>query len=143
MGRPEVIDLLNLLLEGERAGARALSVMAQQASGTPERSTFRHVAMDEAQFCAMLTRHLKRLGGTPSTRTGEFYDKLVALDGTAERVDFLNRGQNWVVRKLRDGLQRIGDDSLHRDLTNMLDVHVQNIQRCEEMQQMRMDQDAG
>jgi 5-formyltetrahydrofolate cyclo-ligase len=125
----DTIALLNQLLEGERAGARAVSEMAKLAADVPDRATLREIAMDEARFCAMLTRHITRLGGTPSLQTGAFYGKLMALAGSRERIDLLNRGQDWVVRKLREALPGIGDRALRNDLQDMLEVHERNIRR--------------
>lgn len=128
MSRPELLDLLRQLLEGERAGARAVGAMSrEETAGSP---TLRAIAMDEARYCAMLTRHIVRLGGTPSRETGAFYDKLMAVQDPAQRLDLLNRGQGWVVRKLREALPKIEDDALHRDLAEMLDVHERNIAHC-------------
>jgi 5-formyltetrahydrofolate cyclo-ligase len=126
----EVLALLQELLEGERAGARALGAMSGQDAASSSRTFLRDIAMDEARCCAMLTRHIVRLGGTPSRRTGAFYDKLMGVGDPAQRLDLLNRGQGWVVRKLRDSLGRIHDDALHRDLTEMLDIHERNIASC-------------
>src|SRR3546814_7356628 len=70
--------------------------MARDAAVPPQRATLREVAMDEARFCGMLTRHVTRLGGTPSRATGAFYDKVVALDSPADRLALVNRGQGWV-----------------------------------------------
>jgi hypothetical protein len=133
MSVSEMIALLNALLEGERAGARGVAEMAKQTPGAVERATLRDVAKDEARFCAMLTRHIARLGGTPSAETGGFYGKLIALEASRERIDLLNRGQGWVVRKLQEALPKIGDSALHRDLTNMLEVHERNIRHCTEL----------
>lgn len=137
MSREEMLDLLNRLLEAERAGARGVGEMSAGArdtrpdtAGDRNRATLGEIAKDEARFCAMLSRHIRRLGGTPSSKTGTFYDKLIALKTLAERLDFLDRGQGWVVAKLRDALPRIGDDALHRDLKTMLDVHERNIRQC-------------
>ncbi|HMA15358.1 MAG TPA: 5-formyltetrahydrofolate cyclo-ligase [Kiloniellaceae bacterium] len=127
----ETVALLNELLEAERAGARAVAEMARQAEDAPLRAALRDVAMDEARFCAMLTRHVGRLGGTPSRATGAFYDKVMALDAPAARLALLNRGQDWVVRRLREVTARIADGALLTDLSDMLEVHRHNIGRCE------------
>lgn len=128
----EVLDLLNVLLEAERAGAKGASAMRLEHEKIgPLSTTMRDVARDEARFCAMLTGHIERLGGTPSQKTGGFYEKLMAIGGDAERVSFLNRGQGWVVRKLQEAIPKIQDDRLHRDLDDMLRVHEQNIAACE------------
>jgi nitronate monooxygenase len=44
-----------------------------------------------------------------------------------ERIIFLNRGQGWVVRKLREILPRIRDNHLQADLNEMLRSHEANI----------------
>lgn len=126
----ETIALLNQLLEGERAGARGIAEIVRHGAGASNPAVLPQIARDEGRFCAMLIRHITRLGGTPSTRTGSFYEKLIALGKSGERIDLLNRGQAWVVRKLRDALPKISDDALRRDLEDMLDVHQRNVQRC-------------
>jgi hypothetical protein len=75
----------------------------------------------------MLSRQLKALGAVPSTQTGAFYDKAMAIADFRDRLAFLNRGQGWVVRKLREALPRVRDDGLHRDLADMLQSHEANI----------------
>lgn len=132
LGRDELIALLNLLLEGERAGARAAAACRSSSDG-PVRTAFREIATDEAWSCAMLSRHIEALGGAPSTATGAFLGKLLAITGTRERLAFLNRGQAWVVRKLRDALPRVRDDLLREELGDMLALHEANIERCERL----------
>jgi hypothetical protein len=128
--RQELIDVLNELLEGERAGARATIRFVGESEDKALRTTLRKVAMDEARFCAMLARHVRALGGLPSAGTGVFYDRLIAIPEFPERLAFLNRGQGWVVRKLRDVLRCVRDDRLYGDLKAMLEAHEGNIRRC-------------
>ena len=130
LNRAEVLSLLNQLLEAERAGARGVGAMSKQAVNAESRAILREIAGDEARFCAMLIRHVGRLGGAPSRHTGAFHTKLAALESTHERLDLLDRGQGWVVRKLTEALPRISDTSLREDLKEMLDAHRRNIERC-------------
>ena len=51
----------------------------------------------------------------------------MAISDLGERIGFLNRGQGWVVRKLRELLPRVRDNSLHADLSEMLRSHEANI----------------
>jgi hypothetical protein len=129
----EVLALLNELIEAERAGAKVVGRLGETATDDNVATTLRAVAKDEARFCAMLRRHVARLGGTPSRKTGLFHDKVMALEGIGPRIELLNRGQGWVARKLREALPRIHDDALRRDLQEMLTVHERNIQRCGEL----------
>lgn len=126
----EILALLNEMLEAERAGSKVVGQLSEAATERTVATTLDAVAKDEARFCAMLRRHVVQLGGTPSRKTGAFHDKVLALDGMGRRLELLNRGQGWVVRKLRDALSRIHDDALRRDLQEMLTAHERNIQRC-------------
>jgi hypothetical protein len=126
---PPLLDLLGQLLEGERAGARGVGIMSRQAQNARARAELTDIARDEARFCAMLTRHITRLGGVPSTATGAFYDKLMAIEDPAQRLDFLDRGQGWVVRKLREALPGVADEPLRADLADMLETHERNLAR--------------
>ena len=126
-----LLDLLGQLLEGERAGARGVTIMSRLAKDGRSRAALGAIARDEARFCAMLSRHITRLGGEPSAATGAFYDKLLAIEDTRQRLDFLDRGQGWVVRKLRDALPGIDDPALRDDLADMLETHERNIARSQ------------
>ena len=131
MPADELIALLNQLAEAERAGARVTAAYGGDAADPSLRTALREVGRDEARFCAMLSRHVERLGGAPSHATGAFLEKALAVEGDAARLAFLNRGQGWVVRKLRETLPKIADDRLHADLADMLAVHERNIARCD------------
>jgi hypothetical protein len=125
--KDELVAFLNELLEAERAGARVTLESARDASNRPFAELMLTIQRDEARWCAMLSRQLKALGAVPSTQTGAFYDKAMAIADFRDRLAFLNRGQGWVVRKLREALPRVRDDGLHRDLADMLQSHEANI----------------
>lgn len=131
--RPEVLELLNNLLEAERAGARGAREMSSLAGSERTREALQGVAKDEARFCAMLFGHITRLGEVPSRRTGAFHEKLAALQALDDRLELLNRGQGWVVHKLQEAVPKIADDPLRADLQEMLDAHQRNIERCTEL----------
>jgi Domain of unknown function (DUF6306) len=126
-GKAELIAFLNVLLEAERAGARVTLKSAGDAGVGPIAELMQAIQRDETRWCAMLIRHLKALGETPSVKVGAFYDKAMAIADLGERVAFLNRGQGWVVRELREILPRVRDDRLHADLAAMLQSHEANI----------------
>ena len=125
--KDELVTLLNKLLEAERAGARVTLESARAADSGPIAELMRTIQRDEAHWCAMLFGHIKALGGTPSPRVGNFHGKAMAIVDLGERIIFLNRGQSWVVRKLREMLSRVRDNRLHTDLTEMLRSHEANI----------------
>jgi len=130
--REEVAAFLNELLEAERAGTGVALKSAESATGTKFVDLLRDVHSDEARWCAMLLKQLKVLGVPASTKIGAFQDKALAIKDLPERIAFLNRGQGWVVKKLREMLPKVRDDALHRDLTEMLQAHEVNIARATE-----------
>ena len=122
-----LLSFLNELLEAERAGARVSLESARGVDDNTMADLMRTVHRDEVRWCAMLQRHIKALGGTPSPKVGAFYDKAMALTDLKERTIFLNRGQGWVVRKLGEMLPRVQDAGLHADFSEMLHAHEVNI----------------
>jgi tellurite resistance-related uncharacterized protein len=123
----ELVTFLNELLEAERAGARVTLETARTARSPAIAELMRNIQHDEVRWCAMLLRRIKTLEGAASPRMGAFYDKAMAIDDLSTRIGFVNRGQGWVVRKLREMLPRVRDAELHADLTDMLTSHVANI----------------
>ncbi len=130
-GRDEIIASLNELLEAERAGARVALASRKASPDAPYANLMRAVWADEARWCAMLSRQIKRLGGVPSRKTGAFRGKAMAIADPMERLAFLNRGQSWVVRKLEALTPRVRDENLHADLRVMLESHRENIDRAD------------
>jgi hypothetical protein len=124
---PEIVDFLNELLEAERAGTRVALDSGREAGGGRFAGLLEHIRHDEARWCAMLLRHIGRLGGQASPRMGAFHGKAMAVEGLEARLAFLNRGQGWVVRKLNEMIPRLQDEALRTDLDQMLASHVANI----------------
>lgn len=130
--KDEIAAFLNELLEAERAGTGVALKSVEAAGGTPFVELLRDVHRDEAKWCAMLLRQLKALGAPASPRIGAFQEKAMAIGDLPDRLVFLNRGQGWVVRKLREMMPKVRDDGLHRDLADMLQGHEANIARTSE-----------
>ena len=125
--------VLNELLEAERAGAKLATRMSQDANDPRVDTTLQAVAIDEARFCGLLCRLIETYGVAPSRRTGDFYGKVMALDGLDARLKLLNRGQSWVVRKLKEVMPKITDEAFRKQLQGMLEVHERNIDQCEHL----------
>ncbi len=129
--RDELAAFLNEMLEAERAGARVTLETARTVDDVDIANLVQAIHRDEARWCAMLIGYLQALGIEPSAKTGAFYGKAMAIEALPERLDFLNRGQGWVVKKLREILPRIRDDRMHADFREMLDSHIANIALAE------------
>jgi nitronate monooxygenase len=129
-GRDELLAFLNELLEAERAGARVTARMSSETSDPSMKSLLRDIYRDEARWCAMLLKWIALLDGKASSDVGAFYGKCMAIIDPGERLAFLNRGQGWVARKLREMLPKTRDDAMHADFSAMLKSHEDNIARA-------------
>lgn len=134
--RSELLAALNELLEAERAGSRVCLLTAGQAKEPELAALVADVQRDEAHWCAVLTQAILTLGETPSSRIGSFNERAMAIPSLPERLAFLNRGQGWVVKRLRELLPIVRDQELHDALSNMLQAHQRNIDRLNARLQM-------
>jgi hypothetical protein len=124
----ELAARLNVLLEAERAGAKVLlALMRDHPEAAP---ALEAVQRDEGRYAGLLARLVRRLGGVPSDKTGDFVGKVLAEEGLAARLQLLNRGQAWVMKRLDEILPRIAADDIHRELAEMRERHARNIDAC-------------
>ena len=123
---------LNLLGEAERAGGRILHELTEQASSLELLEMLKKVGHDEGYYAGELAAHVRRLGGTPSTKTGDFVEKVRAVADFRGRLDLLNRGQRWVIRKIEENVPVVNDDHLKAFLTVMAEGHRVNIGALED-----------
>jgi len=124
----ELISALNELLEAERAGARVLLETAQQNPPENLAVQINEIQRDEVRWCKMLINVIQSLDIEPSSKTGEFYKKAIEISDLKERLIFINRGQGWVVRRLSEIIPRIQDVNIRKQLEEMRDAHVDNIE---------------
>ncbi|HXV09549.1 MAG TPA: DUF6306 domain-containing protein [Burkholderiales bacterium] len=128
----EVVALLNVLLEAERAGAKVLAAfLADHERDTPAWKQLAAVQRDEAKNCAILIDLIQRLNGAPSERTGGFLEKALPIADRVERLRFLNRGQRWVARKIHESLPYIEQEFVRGALFAMQESHLLNIEACD------------
>jgi hypothetical protein len=131
MGPLELGILLNTLLESERAGAKAVAAfLCDPAIDASARESLIRIQGDESRNCATLIALLRRIDATPSRATGNFLQMALAIEGLEERLEFLNRGQAWVARRIGKALPRIEDPVIREDLRAMQESHVANIAAC-------------
>ena len=126
----EYAAFLNELLAAERAGAKLLSAYLDELpADAPQHETIRAVQRDEAGNCAVLVHLLLEAEATPTPAVGSFYDRGLAISGWRERLEFLNRGQGWVAKRLAAALDRV-PASARPALQTMHDSHLANIESC-------------
>ena len=132
VGRDELLVELNALLEAERAGARVGASLVRDAAGGAFEALAKTIQADEVRWARALFEAVTALGGEPSHEVGDFAERALAIDGFEARMAFTNRGQGWVVRKLRELIPRVGSGELREMLQRMLDAHVVNIAAANE-----------
>jgi len=119
--------LLNTLGEAERAGGRVLHELTEMAKSPELRELLKKVGHDEGYYAGELVAHVRRLGGAPSNKTGDFVEKVRAVNDFRGKLELLNRGQRWVIRKIEENLARLTDADLRAFLALMAKGHHVNI----------------
>lgn len=131
---PETEAALNALLEAERAGAKVLAVLRDGLDPrSPVRELLTRLQQDEGANAVILYKTIRRLGGGPSHETGAFVGRTLAIEGLVPRLEFLNRGQMWVVKRIAEVLPRIDDQAAREMLESMRVSHLDNIAACESL----------
>jgi hypothetical protein len=118
---------LNALGEAERAGGRVLHELTQMAKSPELRELLKKVGHDEGYYAGELSAQVRRLGGAPSNQTGDFVEKVRAVTDFRGKLELLNRGQRWVIRKIEENLPGLNDADLRAFLDLMAKGHYQNI----------------
>ena len=124
---PQLESFLNALGEAERAGGRILHELTDQAQSLELRELLKKTGHDEGYYAGEIVAHIRRLGGAPSNKTGDFVEKVRALGDFKARLELLNRGQQWVVRKIGEQIASIPDARLRAFLHVMAQGHRVNI----------------
>jgi len=130
----EYAQLLNALLEAERAGARLVAAYERELlPDSPLASLLRTVQRDEARNCSILIHLLLDAGFEPTMAVGDLYRKGLEIREWRKRLEFLNRGQGWVATRLTAALWHVSDTSARTVLEVMRDSHLENIRACESL----------
>jgi nitronate monooxygenase len=119
--------MLNQLGEAERAGGRVLHELMDLARSLELREMLKKVGHDEGYYAGELAAQVRRLGGTASNKTGDFVEKVRGVADFKAKLELLNRGQRWVIRKIEELLPSLTDELLRAFLRVMADGHEVNI----------------
>ena len=97
-------QMLNLLLESERAGVAALEHLVPEVEQDELRQFLLGERDEEQRNVSGLEALIREGGGTPSTAVGPFAAKVAALGTIRERLGLMSHGQEWVARKIEEAL---------------------------------------
>lgn len=97
-------QILNLLLESERAGVVALDALAAEVAQSELRQLLLTSKDDEGATARQLEELIRAAGGTPSDKVGPFADKVAAAASLRDRLQLLIHGEEWVARKVEEAL---------------------------------------
>jgi hypothetical protein len=97
-------QILNLLLESERAGVVALDELAAEVAQSELRQLLLTSKDDEGATARQLEELIRAAGGTPSDKVGPFADKVAAAASLRDRLQLLIHGEEWVARKVEEAL---------------------------------------
>src|SRR5215469_14259179 len=128
----DVVEFLNTLGEAERAGGRVLHELELEASSFELKELLRKTGHDEGYYAGQIGAHIRRLGAEPYTQTGDFVEKVRALADLKGKIELLNRGQRWVIRKIEERIPSLGDAQLKAFLVVMAKGHYMNIQAVDD-----------
>lgn len=119
-------ELLQTLLSAERAGARVASASMRESRDPTLRPVLEQILAGEGESCRRLLACMQHLGLEPNRQTGEFYTRAMAIDDLHERMAFIDRGQRWVIRRLRETLPDCTDPTVREELETVLRIHEAN-----------------
>ena len=120
--------LLQDLLSAERAGAKVAGESLQQCNDPAQQKLLEQIRQGEVDSCRLVLNCMNHLNIEPNRETGAFYGKAMAIESLDERLTFVDRGQQWVIRKLREYLPGCNDEFVRTELEKMLKIHEINSQ---------------
>ncbi|GAB1457883.1 hypothetical protein MASR2M48_31910 [Spirochaetota bacterium] len=127
---PEAQDpivFLNRLLEAERAGVKVLATLLPELQKDSVISLAKNFLHDEGMNCQVLKTLIENLGGTASSNTGDFVQKVAALQSIDEKLALLIRGQEWVASYIRKNRKLLSKTSERLFLEAMKIQHEENV----------------
>jgi hypothetical protein len=117
-------QILNLLIESERAGVVALDALAAEVAQSELRQLLLTSKDDEGATARQLEELIRAAGGTPSDKVGPFADKVAAAASLRGRLQLLIHGEEWVARKVEEALALAPhSDPIHDYLLKMANRH--------------------
>jgi len=97
-------QILNLLLESERAGVIAIDHLLCEVTQPELRALLLTSREDEAATVNHLEQLIRSSGASPSDTVGPFAAKVAVAGAPQDRVKLLIHGEEWVARKVEEAI---------------------------------------
>jgi hypothetical protein len=101
---PVLEEILNLLLESERAGVVALDGLARLVENDELKRLLTTSREDEGATVRELEDLIRTEGCIPSQRIGSFAAKVAGAGILSQQLKLLIHGEEWVTRKVEEAL---------------------------------------
>ncbi|HXG17845.1 MAG TPA: DUF6306 domain-containing protein, partial [Methylomirabilota bacterium] len=82
----------------------------------------------EVSDVSVLEGLIRLHGGAPSSKTGNFAEKVLRLDNLRDQMNLLSRGQAWVARKVEQALALNPPADIAAFLKEMANRHRHNME---------------
>jgi nitronate monooxygenase len=117
-------QILNLLLESERAGVVAIEQLLGEVTHDDLRKLLTTSREDEAATAEQLEQIIRTGDGSASRTIGPFAAKVAAAGTLADRLKLLIHGEEWVARKVEEALALApASGPVHEQLQKMANRH--------------------
>ncbi len=117
-------QILNLLLESERAGVVALDQLLTEVTQAELLALLRTSREDEANTARELEALIRAGGAAPSAKVGGFAAKVAAAGTLRDRLQLLIHGEEWVARKVEEAIALApATGAVHDQLSKMANRH--------------------
>ncbi len=128
----QIIQMLNEMLEEERAAVEAVIGLTSMATDPHEREKLAQIGGDEVWSCSGLRDRIEGLGGTPSRHISDFASYVLSLDYYPERLRTYGRHQRLIMERITTLIAQRGLDTPTRDfLGALLTQHESDVSWCE------------
>jgi hypothetical protein len=132
MAAQELLDLLDRLLQAERAGSGvAAGFRHDYDPGEPGHRLLSAVQREAENNCGILAGLIGGLNATPRAATGDFVARALATRGKAARLAQVSRHQQWVADAIGEALSRIEQRCIRDALCAMRDAHLLHVEACD------------
>lgn len=121
-------NILNRLLEAERAGHALLDTLSQTTAESGLKSLFTSFTEVEVSDVSILEGLIRLHGGRPSTAIGDFAQKVLRIEDLQGQIDLLSRGQAWVARTVEQALDLQPPPDIAAFLKEMANRHRHNVE---------------